>query len=1058
MFDYEQVRCPSELSTISGMSVNYRDALTDAMFKEASWDWVQNTTTATTKWGTLGDWDVSEVRDFSLAFDTSRNKAGEPVVGGNPKAANVGLVAISGWKTTSLTTLSRTFFGARFMDADLSSWDVSKVVALNFTFAYARRFTGTGLARWKTASVTTLTSTFHEASSMNVDLGGWDVAKVVSMTNMFHQAVRFEGTGLSRWSVGKITDMASAFSGAKRLLSCNKREIADAWAGNAAFKATTYDTDWSVYTCPPPLVDPACWRDVRVHLSSPPAVLTGTDDAGAASGTIHGAELQGLAVSARLVVTEYVNAAAIVLAKRLGQKSTYPSSSSSASPSRFAPMAGLFIISARGGERLTLDFARQAATVSPLSTFATVITCPRIDSNVTLQVFVGGGGTPRTPVTVQRISDGGYSAQIELPSYGAVCEGSQEARVACAASPQVLELVAVHGNATSWGGTKAFNWTCPPHCPKGVGSAIEQQVNRTRQLTQQTERRQWRGAATSGMRRIKYGDLQVGGTRLSRRLVPIRGKDGGSSSSSSDDDSAVYLDDPGAAAAVAAVGGILYSEQCTGNNSSPTTSPTTSSNSSGSGGETSTVGGNTSTTAFLPSVIGPYDTQLTTCLDPGLAASRCAFGEGGACVSCPDNARCPGGRRAWPVAGFWASSENTSKIRACAAPSFERCRGLLHGSLGAFQCGPGYEGNDCARCKKEFYEEALTGRCLRCGGGGGGGRQHSVLSKAADMAQKATPLFILLGALVFAFLGIGGIVIAIQRHSGGTRGGGMQRAFHFIIYVVVLLQTTMYCSSMATREAVSGAAFYFRSGGAEEDAAWRAIAEAVGSFYSTFNVFQLDFSDALQLPCLGVSPFMVEKIYAAVMYIVLFAWTFLAVFITVRSRDTAAVETSMAGAIEMVKLSGISEDATSTSRVGLRHLSSRGRRSTKTLRKLAGIQHRLNTAGYVLYAVTCKISLTLLHCPAADADADCHTAGQRPPELVGVIAGLVVFHLVFFPVASFCAAARVHRIRMGGSCCGDSPATVQSQLCNHKAEVEVAVWRCVLSGRFLLLCLLGPIP
>ena len=552
------------------------------------------------------------------------------------------------------------------------------------------------------------------------------------------------------------------------------------------------------------------------------------------------------------------------------------------------------------------------------------------------------------------------------------------------------------------------------------------------------------------MRRIKYGD--PGGTRLLRRLVPIRGSDGGSSSS--DDDSTVYLDDPGAAAAAAAVGGILYSEQCTGNNSSPGTSPTTSS-SSGSGGESSTAGGHTNTTAFL---IGPYDTQLTTCLDPGLAASRCAFGEGGACVSCPDNARCPGGRRAWPVAGFWASSENTSKIRACAAPSVERCRGLLHGSLGGFQCGPGYEGTDCARCKKEFYEEALTGRCLRCGGGGGGGgRQHSVLSKAAGMAQKATPLFILLGALVFVFLGIGGIVIAIQRQSGGTRGGGMQRAFHFIIYVVVLLQTTMYCSSMATREVVSGANFYFRSG-AEGDAAWRAIAEAVGSFYSTFNVFQLDFSDALQLPCLDVSPFMVEKIYAAVMYIVLFAWTFLAVFITVRSRDTAAVETSMTGATEMVELSGIrliSEDATRTSRVGLRHLSSRGGRSTKTLRKLAGIQHRLNTAGYVLYAVTCKISLTLLHCPVADADADCHT--QRPPELVGVMAGLVVFHLVFFPVASFCAAARVHRLRMGGSCCGDSPATVQSQLCNHKTEVEVAVWRYVLPGRLLLVCLLGPI-
>ena len=445
----------------------FSGTLTDAQFKEASWDWVQNTATATTKWGTLGDWDVSGVTDFGLAFDTSRNKAGGSDVGGNPKAANVGLVAISGWKTTSLTTLSRTFFGAMVMDADLSSWDVSKVAALDYTFAFARRFRGTGLARWNTASVTTLNSTFHEANSMNADLTGWKVGKVVSMTNMFYNAIQFEGEGLSQWSIGKITDMAFVFSGATRLVSCNKREIADAWAGNAAFKATTYAMDWAVHTCAPPLVDPACWRDVRVQLSSPPAVLTGTDDAGAASGTIHEAELQGLTVSARLVVTEYVNAAAIVLAKRLGQKSTHPSSSSSASPSRFAPMAGLFIISARGGERLTLEFARQA--MSPLSTSAAVITCPRIDSNVTLQVFVGGGG---------------YTTHA--------CHGAtdQQRRVFCSNPPPVLRCrvrgqprgpgsmrgvaTGIRAGGGAWqrhivGGYKGIQLDLPPALPEGCG-------------------------------------------------------------------------------------------------------------------------------------------------------------------------------------------------------------------------------------------------------------------------------------------------------------------------------------------------------------------------------------------------------------------------------------------------------------------------------------------------------------------------------------------------------------------------------------------------------------
>ena len=83
--------------------------------------------------------------------------------------------------------------------------------------------------------------------------------------------------------------------------------------------------------------------------------------------------------------------------------------------------------------------------------------------------------------------------------------------------------------------------------------------------------------------------------------------------------------------------------------------------------------------------------------------------------------------------------------------------------------------------------------------------------------------------------------------------------FSFLILLFFPTQTTMFCSSVATREVIAGANMYFQSG-AEGDTRWRAIAEAVGRFYSTFNVFQLDFSDALQLPCLDVSPFVVEKV------------------------------------------------------------------------------------------------------------------------------------------------------------------------------------------------------
>ena len=62
--------------------------LTDGEFKAASWDWVQDTTTATSKWGDIGDWDVSGVKDFSYAFSTHRDVVGGTFANddGNPKA------------------------------------------------------------------------------------------------------------------------------------------------------------------------------------------------------------------------------------------------------------------------------------------------------------------------------------------------------------------------------------------------------------------------------------------------------------------------------------------------------------------------------------------------------------------------------------------------------------------------------------------------------------------------------------------------------------------------------------------------------------------------------------------------------------------------------------------------------------------------------------------------------------------------------------------------------------------------------------------------------------
>jgi hypothetical protein len=206
--------------------------LDDVQFKEASWDWVQNlptdTTAATTKWGDIGDWDVSAVADFSYAFSKHRDKeGGKKVNGGNPQAASFVGTGISKWNTVSATSLYYTFAGAGAMNADISGWKVDKVTTLGSTFNGASKFVGTGLDKWNIANVWAsgqgMTDTFLSALSLN----GCEKRKIAYM-----------------WA-GICTDWKTAWD------SCDDGK-SHQWLplGYKAFSATTYPDDWAADVCP----------------------------------------------------------------------------------------------------------------------------------------------------------------------------------------------------------------------------------------------------------------------------------------------------------------------------------------------------------------------------------------------------------------------------------------------------------------------------------------------------------------------------------------------------------------------------------------------------------------------------------------------------------------------------------------------------------------------------------------------------------------------------------------------------------------------------------------
>ena len=96
---------------------------------------------------------------------------------------------------------------AHSFNQNLSAWDVSKVTTLHDTFHYATSF-NQNLA-WDVSKVTTMQDLFFN-SGFGGDISAWNTENVINMYGIFNQAKAFN-SDVSKWSVGKVTGMGSAF-------------------------------------------------------------------------------------------------------------------------------------------------------------------------------------------------------------------------------------------------------------------------------------------------------------------------------------------------------------------------------------------------------------------------------------------------------------------------------------------------------------------------------------------------------------------------------------------------------------------------------------------------------------------------------------------------------------------------------------------------------------------------------------------------------------------------------------------------------------------------------
>ena len=121
--------------------VTNMESLTVSHYKSINWD---------VDFSSIGSWDVSNVTDMSVMFNTCNCF--------NPEYASPNPIPdLTHWDVSSVTNMSGMFthiYGGNMFDQDISGWDVSNVTNMSGMFAGNNKF--------------------------NQDLSGWDVSKVTN--------------------------------------------------------------------------------------------------------------------------------------------------------------------------------------------------------------------------------------------------------------------------------------------------------------------------------------------------------------------------------------------------------------------------------------------------------------------------------------------------------------------------------------------------------------------------------------------------------------------------------------------------------------------------------------------------------------------------------------------------------------------------------------------------------------------------------------------------------------------------------------------------------------